>query len=324
YDAVSACTAAERIRSEAKMLCAADDEALSHAVAERGLDPLNLRTDLMTEEEYSRAEQMLEQYRKDCSSTDAEVVLLRKSTEGYISVDISALSSALSGVEEEYAKLQGQEKAIEYRILQNTTAISDISSLLEQYRAAAAEYTELSDLSRAANGDAAGTAVRMKFEEYVQSAYLSRILEKANIRLHAMTDGRFSIVQRSSSTDLRKKEGLEMDVIDCYTQKQRPTSTLSGGESFKAALSLALGLSDVIMESSGGIELDALFIDEGFGSLDAVSLDQAIETLATLALPRSGSRLIGIISHVEDLRQRIEKKILVVKKPDGSSAKVLV
>ena len=115
-----------------------------------------------------------------------------------------------------------------------------------------------------------------------------------------------------------------MDVIDCYTQKQRPTSTLSGGESFKAALSLALGLSDVIMESSGGIELDALFIDEGFGSLDAVSLDQAIETLATLALPRSGSRLIVIISHVEDLRQRIEKKILVVKKPDGSSAKVLV
>ncbi|HJK28682.1 MAG TPA: SMC family ATPase [Methanocorpusculum sp.] len=324
YNAVSACSAAERIRSEAKMLCAADDEALSRATTERGLDPLHLRAGLMTEEEYSRAEQMLEQYRKDCSSTDAEVVILRKSTDGYISVDISALSSALSGVEEEYAKLQEQEKAIEYRILQNTSAISDISGLLEQYRAVAAEYTELSDLSRAANGDAAGTAVRMKFEEYVQSAYLSRILEKANIRLHAMTDGRFSIVQRSSSTDLRKKEGLEMDVIDCYTQKQRPTSTLSGGESFKAALSLALGLSDVIMESSGGIELDALFIDEGFGSLDAVSLDQAIETLATLALPRSGSRLIGIISHVEDLRQRIEKKILVVKKPDGSSAKVLV
>ncbi|MDE2444190.1 MAG: AAA family ATPase [Methanocorpusculum sp.] len=324
YAAASACTAAEGIRDDAKTQCAADEETFSRALAERGLDRLHFRADLMTDEESARAAKTLEQYRETRSSVAAEIALLRKSTQGRVAADLAALGEMLAAIEKESAGLQEQEKAVGYRILQNTTATSEISGLLEQYRAAAAEYDELADLTRAANGDAAGSTVRMKFEEYVQSAYLSRILEKANIRLHAMTDGRFSIVQRSSSTDLRKKEGLEMDVIDCYTQKQRPTSTLSGGESFKAALSLALGLSDVIMESSGGIELDALFIDEGFGSLDAVSLDQAIETLATLAVPRTGNRLIGIISHVEDLRQRIEKKILVVKKPDGSFAKVLV
>ena len=323
YDAASACTAAEGIRDAAKAQCTADDEAFSRALAERRLDRSLFRTSLMTDEETVRAADTLKQYRETRSAVAGQITLLTKSTEGRRSVDVAALRSVLLRTEKECADLQEQEKAVGYRILQNTTASSEISGLLDQYRAAAATYDELADLARAANGDTAGSAVRMKFEEYVQSAYLSRILEKANIRLNAMTDGRFSIVQRSSSTDLRKKEGLEMDVIDCYTQKQRPTSTLSGGESFKAALSLALGLSDVIMESSGGIELDALFIDEGFGSLDSVSLDQAIETLATLAMPRTGSRLIGIISHVEDLRQRIEKKILVVKKPDGSFAKVL-
>lgn len=324
YAATSACSTAEGIRDDARAQCTAAEEAFSGALAERGLDRTEYRRTLMTEEEAAATAKMLKEYREMCSAAAGQISLLRKSTEGRSAADIAALERMLAGVEKECIALQEQEKAIGYRILQNTSASSEIAGLLEKYRTASSEYAELADLARTANGDAAGSAVRMKFEEYVQSAYLARILEKANIRLHAMTDGRFSIVQRSSSTDLRKKEGLEMDVIDCYTQKQRPTSTLSGGESFKAALSLALGLSDGIMESSGGIELDALFIDEGFGSLDTASLDQAIETLATLAMPRTGSRLIGIISHVEYLRQRIEKKILVVKKPDGSTASVLV
>jgi exonuclease SbcC len=324
YDATSAYIAAEGIHNNARVQCTADDEAFSRALAERGMDRLRFRTDLMTEEDSSRSVETLEQYREMQSFVSTQIILLRKSTEGRFRVDVATLEDALAGTEGEYAELLELEKAVGYRISQNTAAISEISELLEQYQITAAEYSELGDLARTANGDATGLLMRMKFEEYVQSAYLSHILKKANVRLRAMTEGRFSIVQRSSSTDLRKKEGLEMDVIDCYTQKQRPISTLSGGESFKAALSLALGLSDVIMERSGGVELDALFIDEGFGSLDAVSMDQAILTLATLAMPRTGSRLIGIISHVEDLRHRIEKKILVVKKPTGSSVEVLI
>ena len=324
HEADSAYAAAAGIRDEARRQCAKDEETLSRELAERGLDRLHFRADLMTDEECAHAEETLKQYNDRQSKVANEIDILRTRTEGLVHVDIAALMAAFDKNKTKYTELQDKEKAVGYRILQNTTAISEISKYQKQYEAAAAEYNELADLARAANGEGvAGSAVRMKFEEYVQSAYLSRILEKANIRLHAMTDGRFSIVQRSSSTDLRKKEGLEMDVIDCYTQKQRPTSTLSGGESFMAALSLALGLSDVIMERSGGIELDTLFIDEGFGSLDVDSLDQAIETLAKLAVPRTGNRLIGIISHVEELRQRIEKKILVVKKPDGSSLKTI-
>jgi exonuclease SbcC len=324
YNAISACIAAKSIHDDATAQCVADEEAFSMALSERGLDHLCFRADLMPDDDFAHATEILEQYSEMQLAVATQITLLQKNTEGRSKVDITALEEALVRIEMGYTELQKQEKSIEYRILQNTTATSEISRRLEQYQTAVTEYDELADLARTANGSIIGFSVKRKFEEYVQSAYLSHILEKANSRLHAMTDNRFSIVQRSSSTDLRKKEGLEMDIIDYYTQKQRPISTLSGGESFKAALSLALGLSDVIMENSGGVELDALFIDEGFGSLDTVSLDQAIKTLETLATPRIGSRLIGIISHVEDLRHRIEKKILVVKKPYGSFAKVLI
>ncbi|MDU9375986.1 hypothetical protein McpSp1_05700 [Methanocorpusculaceae archaeon Sp1] len=324
YDAASACTAAEEIFADAEHAKNTSEEAFNTALLTRGLTRDGYRSALMSDADVLAAQEKLKRYRELRSSTNGQIVLLQKKTEGCTAIDIPALTAKFAEEERRYAALQEEEKDLGYRIMQNSAALSEISGFLEKYAAVSARYTELSDLSRAANGDAAGSGVRMKFEEYVQSAYLGRILEKANIRLHAMTDGRFRIVQRSAATDQRRKEGLEMDVIDFYTGKQRPTSTLSGGESFKAALSLALGLSDVIMETSGGIELDALFIDEGFGSLDSVSLDQAIETLATLAAPRTGSRLIGIISHVEDLRQRIEKKIVVVKNPDGSTAKVVV
>jgi exonuclease SbcC len=323
YDAISACIAAKSIHDDATAQCVADDEAFSRALSERGLDQLCFRADLMPDDDFAHITEILGQYNEMQLAVATQITLLQKNTEGRSKVDIAALEDALARIETRYTELQEQGKSIEYRILQNTTATSEISRLLEQYRTAATEYNELADLARTANGSVTGFSVRRKFEEYVQSAYLSHILEKANVRLHAMTDERFSIVQRNNSTDFRKKEGLEMDIIDYYTQKQRPISTLSGGESFKAALSLALGLSDVIMENSGGVELDALFIDEGFGSLDTVSLDQAIKTLETLAMPKIGSRLIGIISHVEDLRHRIEKKILVVKKPYGSFAKIL-
>lgn len=323
YAAASACSTADGIGTDAAARCAADVAAFARALEERGMGSDAYRSSLMTDAAVEAATDEIRRYREQRSATAGQLALLKKNTEGKITADLAILDAELAAVEEQYARFQTEERTIGYRVQQNTAAAEEIARLLETYDAACGGYTELLDLARVVTGDAAGSAVRMKFEEYVQSAYLGKILEKANIRLHAMTDGRFCMVQRSSPTDLRRKEGLEMDVIDSYTGKQRPTSTLSGGESFKAALSLALGLSDVIMETSGGIELDALFIDEGFGSLDAASLDQAIETLATLALPKTGRRLIGIISHVDDLRQRIEKKIVVTKNPDGSSAKVL-
>ena len=131
-----------------------------------------------------------------------------------------------------------------------------------------------------------------------------------------MTGGQYELVRRQTAENNRSQSGLELDVIDHYNGSQRSVKTLSGGESFKASLSLALGLSDEVQSSAGGIRLDTMFVDEGFGSLDEESLQQAIRTLASLS---EGNRLVGIISHVGELKEKIEKQIVVTKEKSGGS-----
>lgn len=153
-------------------------------------------------------------------------------------------------------------------------------------------------------------------ETYVQMAYFDRIIARANVRFLVMSGGQYELKRRRDAENNRSQSGLELDVVDHYNGSQRSVKTLSGGESFKASLSLALGLSDEIQASAGGIRLDTMFVDEGFGSLDEESLAQAMESLAGLA---DGNRLVGIISHVPELKQRIEKQILVRKDRSGGS-----
>ena len=153
------------------------------------------------------------------------------------------------------------------------------------------------------------------------AGYFEEILNAANIRFRKMTAGRYEMHRAQEVGDGRTKDNLEIQVMDYYTGRQRSVRTLSGGESFKASLSLALGLSDVIQAMSGGIRVEALFIDEGFGALDSESLDQACETLLSLV---ESDRLIGIISHVPELRERISKQILIDKQGSGSTLKIVV
>ncbi len=158
-------------------------------------------------------------------------------------------------------------------------------------------------------------------ETYIQMTFFDRIIARANTRFMVMSGGQYELKRRKEAENNRSQTGLDLDVIDHYNGTERSVKTLSGGESFIASLSLALGLSDEIQSSAGGVKLDTMFVDEGFGSLDEDSLDQAMKALTGLA---EGNRLVGIISHVSELKNRIDKQIVVTKNQTGGSSAVIV
>lgn len=158
-------------------------------------------------------------------------------------------------------------------------------------------------------------------ETYIQMTYFDRILQRANTRFMVMSDGQYELKRKETAESLRTNSGLDLNVIDHYNGGERDVRTLSGGESFQASLSLALGLSEEIQSSAGGIQLDSMFIDEGFGTLDDDALQKAMDALVRLA---DGNRMVGIISHVSELRDRIDQQIIVRKDRAGGSSVELI
>lgn len=182
------------------------------------------------------------------------------------------------------------------------------------------EYIWVKSLSDTANGTLGGKR-KIELETYVQMAYLDRILRRANLRFLTMSSGQYELKRQEDGDNKKEKAGLELNVIDHYNGSERSVKTLSGGESFQASLSLALGLSDEIQSCAGGIQMDSMFVDEGFGSLDEEALNQAINALAGLS---EGKRVVGIISHVQELKERIDRKILVTRTREGEECGSLV
>lgn len=193
-----------------------------------------------------------------------------------------------------------------------------VKEILSELKKVSDEYGYVKDLDNVANGM---NSKRLVFEQYVLAVYFEEILRASNIRFMKMTGGRYEMSRMETIGDGRSRDNLEIQVFDYFTGKFRSVKTLSGGESFKASLSLALGMSDVIQAFHGGIRVDTLFVDEGFGTLDSESLDQACETLSTLV---EQDRLVGIISHVAELRERIEHQIIVHKTGSGSEIQLVV
>ena len=189
----------------------------------------------------------------------------------------------------------------------NEGIITNVNKTLEALSALEEEYSMKKTLSDTANGQLSGKE-RISLETYVQSAYFERIIQRANTRLMVMSNGQYELRRRTTYSG-SAQSGLELNALDHYNGTERDVRSLSGGEQFKASLSLALGLSDEIQESAGGIQLDTMFVDEGFGSLDESSLQQALKALNELT---EGNRLIGIISHVADLK-KIDRQIIVTK-----------
>ena len=191
---------------------------------------------------------------------------------------------------------------------------SRLKPLTEQRAAAAVYEAQVRDLYQTVSGQQTGQ-VKLSFEAYVQQYYFKRVVAAANNRLRDLTEGMFTLRCRQEAMDQRSQGGLDLDVLDRETGQWRDVSTLSGGESFMASLSLALGLSDVVQSENGGIRLDSMFIDEGFGTLSEGALRQAMGMLTRLA---DGKRLIGVITHVPEFRDRIEKQLIVTKRSTGS------
>lgn len=219
-------------------------------------------------------------------------------------------------------ELDVQLSVVERRLGVNHLAWEQLKIIVHQTKNLQNEVMQLTELSDTASGKRAkSTLQKVSFERYVQTVYFDQILGRANYRFRKMTNQRYELIRSSEGMDSRLVTGLDLDVWDYYTGKSRSVKSLSGGESFKASLCLALGLSDVAQSYSGGIQIDTLFIDEGFGALDVESLEQAIQILLELA---EGDRMIGIISHVAELKERIEKQIIIRKTKSGSLIESLI
>ena len=234
--------------------------------------------------------------------------------------DTEALNEQKEALTLRKTELRNAQGNVSYRITANTGARDHIAAQASTLADLEQQYAWMKALSDTANGDVSGKQ-KIKLETYIQGAYFDQILMRANIRLQKMSGGQYDLKRRDTVDGYRSQSGLELDIVDHINASERSVNTLSGGESFLASLALALGLSDEVQMSTG-IRLDTLFVDEGFGSLDPEALNKAYNTLSSLT---EGNRLVGIISHVAELKERIDRQIVVSKKPSGgSTAEIIV
>lgn len=267
---------------------------------------------------------MLEEYEKRCASYHKRVAATQELC-GHLEAKLKACKQVdLTAMEADFEVAATKRDDIKQRYRTVSTlhtnvkqAIAGMKNHLSECKKIQNEYKYYKDLAEITDGN---NPKRLVFEQYVLASYFDEILRAANVRLYRMTGGRYELRRAKGVTDGRKKDSLEIVVMDFYTGKERSAKTLSGGETFKASLALALGMSDCIQARKGGIVVEALFIDEGFGALDEESLEQACNTLQQLA---QNHRMIGIISHVPELRERIPNQIVIEKKHVGSDLSVI-
>ena len=274
------------------------------------------------EQQKKALEEALEAAARECQTQEQEKARLEgqvsQLAEQLKSAEAAARPSLLRSQEElkaEKNRLTERQKTLHARISGNASALENMKLRLEKQEELEQRLSWVRALSNTASGNIAGKE-KVMLETYIQTTYFDRIIRRANLRFLSMSGGQYELKRSREAGNNRSQSGLELNVIDHYNGTERSVRTLSGGESFQASLCLALGLSDEIQASAGGIRLDAMFVDEGFGSLDEEALRQAIETLAGLA---GGNRLVGIISHVAELKERIDRQIIVTKEREGGS-----
>lgn len=273
---------------------------------------------LLDEKAVAKKQEKIDVYNTEVITTKTQIEEISKTINIKEKQDLSELETKLADDNKKLQDVRDNHIAIKSSLDNNiniqSLLMKNSKDLLRQIDI----YMAYDELARTALGTLSGKR-KLEFEQYVQMAYFDMIIIEANKRLVKMTDNRFLLKRKETSSKLSDKIGLDLEVIDNYNGKQRDVKSLSGGEAFKAALSLSLGVSDIIQSYSGGVVVETLFIDEGFGSLDTESREQAINTLNLLI---DNNKLIGIISHVTELKERIDKKIIIEKTSEGSKVKM--
>ena len=322
--------------SELEKKLESEKSALAEKTKQRDKEKVDLRFENKTaaEKEVQSLQKQIDEMKKAHDKAQGELQESERKSAGY-ELSIKGLKEQLPScefdkegetkrkkeIEEKKVADDELSKAFHTHIQTNRNALDNIRSRMSNLAELEKRYTWIKALSNTANGNISSKE-KVMLETYIQMTYFDRIIARANTRFMIMSGGQYELKRRKEAENNKSQSGLDLDVIDHYNGTERSVKTLSGGESFKASLSLALGLSDEIQASAGGVKLDTMFVDEGFGSLDDESLDQAMRALSSLT---DGNRLVGIISHVNELKSRIDKQIVVTKdKSGGSKASIII
>lgn len=287
-----------------------DDEAAARKV----IDDMISRRGKLTEREKA-AKETLDAHKNKMAGLEAEISRMKELLKDREEIDEDKTAKRKKELTDQKNDADVHIKEINARASANRSIFKALKKQIESIADTEKKLRWMKALADTAGGNLSGRE-KVMLETYVQTAYFDRIISRANVRFMVMSGGQYELKRSSTADNNRSQSGLSLDVVDHYNGTERSVKTLSGGESFKASLSLALGLSDEIQASAGGIRLDTMFIDEGFGSLDEESLQQAMRALSGLA---EGDRLVGIISHVPELKEKIDRQIRVTKDRSGGS-----
>ncbi len=285
-------------------------------------DEASYRLAKRTNAEIERLDREIRNFDEQKRTLAAQSRELEEKLSGRQKTDLTALQNRRAAALDRQAKAENAEKAMVRKLTLHESAEREIRQANAAIQKKRGKWQIIQELYTCCAGIAAGNPrAKLTFEAYVQQYYFRFVVAAANKRLTRLTDGMFTLRVMREAANRVSQSGLDLEVLDRSTGQARDVSTLSGGESFLASLALALGLSDAVQSQSGQIRMDAMFIDEGFGSLDENALRSSIDVLLELA---DGKRLIGIISHVQELEERIDKQIVVTKTPNGSTVRMNV
>lgn len=272
------------------------------------------------QDNYTASQAALDSCKKAVHELTSSAETLKEQLKASENIDLEEINEQRQQLFNEKKTLTAENLETSSRLAANTSALKGIAARSEKLAKSEERYKWIKALYDTAGGTISGKE-KITLETYIQMAYFKKIVDRANLRFMVMTDGQYELKRSTDDSNRQSKTGLELDVIDHYNGSVRSVKTLSGGEAFMASLSLALGLSDEIQSSAGGIQLDTMFVDEGFGSLDEEALNQAVNALCRLS---QNGRSVGIISHVSELKDRIDRQIIVTKDKKAGCSHVKV